>query len=1705
MEKENTEKKKVKKHRILRFIGWFLGILILLVILLILFIRSPWGQNIIVQRAVKYVSGKTHTKVEIEKLFITFDGNVMLKGLFLEDKKGDTLVYSKSLEADIPIVPIIRGNGIAINNLDWEGLKANVIRKDSLEGYNFQFLIDAFVTADTTSVAVDTTSTPMEIKLGSLDFKDFDIKFDDAVLGIDSRFKIGKMNLKMEKTDLEQMDFRASEASISNAKIKYIQSPVPPQPKEDSPLPFLELDKITLKNVFVDYQSYGDRIAADLEISDFFLELKKADLANNNIEIGEFRLKNSIVTLNTETENNVITETATEVKEEVKKDIQKFEWPDFVIAISKIDLEGNKLGYFVGKNEVKKDVFNPNAISLEDLTFKADNIFLKDKKAGLNLESLTFQEAFGLNLKELTMNFDATDEFLQVDNLKMALNSNDIQGKIRMDYKSLADLISQPDQSKLALDITSFSADLKEAFKFQPDLRKNDYFRILSKKRLSGNVNASGYLSSINIPRLNLQWGNTTHISGTALIQNATNPDRLKFDIPNFAARTKRRDIIEFVDEAELGVSLPENVSLKGRAKGSLEDVYTKMELNTSQGIATLEGHFKNDSGIAFNGDLNIREYKLNELLNNEQFGTLSLDLKTQGSGKDINSLDATLDANISSFKFRDYEITDWPITGSIKNGEGQVVSAYKDKNVDLDLKADITLDSVSLRASAHLDVKGINLESLGLMTRDVRTGMKLDADFEGSKDGGFDVIATIGDPVVVYDNNTYLVGDFLATAHVRKDTTSIWVDNKILQLSLESNTDPATFAAAVNQHIASYFSRKIKLSDSIENPVKLKLIGRIAQAPVLNKVFLVNVKEVDTVKIAAYFDEKERKLAADVRAPHINYGGNELDSLAFTMDTDKEKFVFDLGFNRIKAGPLDIPKTKVVGLQENKELNLAFTAVHKDSTLINIKSQITGTSEELRFHVVPDSLILDRNLWKTPENNEILLRKNKVVFNNFRFSRDEEMVELTDKLSTVQKDHASIEFKNFKLSEILNYLNPEKELAKGNLDGTFTVVEPFSSTGFLADLSIQQLNMLDVDLGTLSLNAKTSGINKYNFLMALKEGEVDLDLKGDYFASPTEGRQDLDLVINDFKMHALEGFSLGEIKNTNGSFSGKFNVTGTTKEPKYSGNLHFNDAGFTISKLNAPFTLVDENLKMDNQGFYMDGFTVRDENNNKMVLSGEIGTESFVNPTFNLKLNAKDFQLINAAKGDNDMVYGNASIDADATLTGDLQIPKLSAQLTVDDNTDITYILPSSSVAIEERDGVVIFVNREDPDAILTRTEEKTTTFTGVDMNAFLKIGKKAKVTIIIDEETGDNFEVFGDGDFNFVMNPNGRMTLTGLYDIAGGHYEMNLYGLVDRRFELAPGSRVSWAGDPFDAKLDVKAMYKVETSASALMAPTMSNADPAVKGKFRQVLPFYVYLNIDGQLEKPIISFDLDMPEAEQGAIGGQVYGRIQQINQQEGELNRQVFSLLVLNRFYPEPGSDGSGGGIATVARDNLNDALSDQLNSFSDKLLGNTGLELDFGLASYTDYQGETPQERTQLDIAAQKKLFDDRLIVRVGSEVDLQGSSPSNEPTPLIGNVSLEYLLTENGRYRLKGFRKNEYENIIDGQTIVSGIALIFTQEFNKFTELWDAILHGETKEEKRNRKESSKELREKKRIEKKEEEKAKVERAQEGKRQKDGE
>ncbi|MDW5289252.1 translocation/assembly module TamB domain-containing protein [Formosa sp. PL04] len=1667
-EKKQHSKKPSKKLKALKILRTLFIVLFLCFIALVLFIRSPWGQNLIVDYATSFVSDKTHTTVEIDNLYITLDGDIKLKGLYLEDTKGDTLIYSKSVEADLPLWPIIKGNGVGLETLDWEGLRANITRKDSISGYNFQFLIDAFATKETPQPETEAVSEPLSIIIGAINLKDFNIIFNDAVLGIDSHFKIGKLELDFDTFNLETMDFRTSNTLISNSEINYIQSPVPPSTDTTSTtLPYLGFEDFKIKNVKAHYASLEDGLDLNTIISDFYIEDAFIDLPKSNFSIEDIGLNNSEINFRTTSKN-------TTEKAETPNATTTIEWPELIVEVNRINLENNTFIYTVNNTKPVKNTFKADALFLNDFIFNAENIYLKDKTAGLNLEDFSFNEGSGLNLKKGKLKLEATDKFLKISDLDIALNNTKIQGNSRLDYPEISALANTPEASKLDLKLPVIQLDINDVYRFQPDLKNNAYVDSLSHKLITGQINGSGYLSSITLQNTSLNWGKNTQISATGLIENATDPDNLKLNISPFKATTLKSDLLQFVNEKDLGINLPDSISLSGTLKGTLQNIKTEMQLKSSQGLANLKGSYNGENDLDFTSDIEIKDFKLNELLQNENLGTLNVTLKASGSGSSINNIDAKLDAMISSFKLKNYEIVNLPISGELVNGKGQVVSKYKDQNVNIDLQTDVVLDSISPQIIADLNIIGIDLQALGFVQKDIRAGLKLHADFKGNAEA-FDLTSTIDQGTIVYNNSTYLLGDINANAHVNTDTTYVSITNKLLSLELASNANPQTFSKALEDHIRSYFFLDSTQTET-QKPVQLKLTGKLSEAPVLNDVFLPNLKNIDTVDIDINFNQTEKLLNAKILAPHINYGGNELDSLAFTIDTDPEKFVFDLGFKDVKAGPVLIKKTRINGNLVNHEMDLNMSAFDDDEVLMQLKSKITGQKDQLTFHIFPEDLIVNKKSWQMPSDNAIIYSTDRLNFNNFSFSKNNESVLFSNTSNEANSnDEITIAFENFDIKDFLAYLNPEKKLAQGVLNGNFTVQNPFDNRGYLADLSIEKLNVLDTNFGTLTLSGDSETSKQYNFKLATKSGDVDLDMKGDYSASETDSNLNVDLVINEFKMKALEGLSLGEISETSGAFSGDFEISGSLKEPQYNGDLVFNDAQLKVTKLNSIFSLTNETLNIDNSGIRFSDFTIKDENKSTFVLNGLVGTKDFINPTFDLTVNAEDFQVLNATKEENEMVYGLLSFNAKGSIKGDLNVPVITINADVNPKTNVSYVMPSAAVNIEERDGVVIFVNRDNPDAILTRNQEETSDITGFDIKANFSVSKEAKITLVLDESTGDNFETSGEGDFVFRMDTNGRINLSGVYTVASGHYEMSLYELVKRRFELVPGSRVTWSGNPLDANLDVQAMYNIKASASPLMASQISGSDPSVQNKYKQILPFEVYLNIDGELMHPKISFNLDMPEQDRGAISGQVYGYLQQVNQVEGELNRQVFSLLVMGRFYPEAGSDGSTGGFESIARDNLNDAISDQLNMFSNKLLGSTGLELDFGLNSYTDYQGDSPEQRTQLDVAAQKKLFNDRIIVRVGSEVDIEGSGSSGDDTPLLGDISLEYLITPSGKYRLRAFQENEYESVIDGQTIVSGLALIFTREFNTFRELWKAILHSdEEKAEEKLRKEQAK-------------------------------
>jgi hypothetical protein len=1650
---------KKKQTRILKRLLKVFAVVLLLFISIILFIRSQWGQDIIVSKVVNYVSNKTKTEISIDKLFITFSGNLYLEGLYLEDKKGDTLVYSKSLEANVPFSPLITGSGIALNSLDWTGLKANVIREEGSEDFNFTFLIDAFVTTDT--VQTTNESEPLNISVGTINLQDFDITYNDGFLGIESDVHLGILELEMDKLDLDNMHYEIDDFTLRNSDINYKQTKpfITTEDTTSTQLPYIEIGDFNLDNVKANYNSVPDKQVANINIGDFSLELEKADLNKNEISIDQLALSNSYISFKTEDQSE------TEISETENSSV--FEWPDYNFTLKKLELKNNSIAYQVGSQKAIKGSFNANALAISNLELVAQNINYIKEKSNLSLEKFSFNEKSGFQLKNFGFDAQLSATDTKITNLKLETNKSELYGNASLKYKEVQQLIDTPEEAFVNLNLSKFSINVSDAFIFQPDLVNNEYVNKVANKSITGNINASGSLKSIQIPDLIINWGENTQLLAQGELGNLVQPDSLSFDFNTIKATSNRNDILNFVSENDIGVSIPNTIQLNAVASGTATDAKGEIILKIPEGTAKIDGNYSNSTQLVFNGNLKIDTLQLDKLLKNEDLGDISLTMNISGSGSNLNSLNAKLNTDFSQLEYKKYDFSNLNLNGEIANGQGDINLNFKDENLNLEANTSLNLDSITSAIKLNLNVIGADLYALGITSENIKMATKLNADFKGNADD-FELNTNIIETITVFNDQPYRMSDVELNTKIDSNNTNITVNSRFLNGNLKANGSVDKLSTALQAQINNYFSDSIVENTDV-NPIIMDVDFTLKPTPILTEVFLKDVEKLDTISLKANFNVTSKKLNASLLVPATMYNGSSIDSLRVLINGDATNLNFTASVNGLSSDPILIKKTLFEGNLKNNVMLLDFTSYDEEQKLLHIGSEVALANDTIKLHIKPEELIFNKKQWSIPENNSISIGENILVFKNVTFKKDTQELSISNSIKGTKKEHLGIVFDNFKLQTFLSLLNPDEALASGVVNGSFIIENPFGATGIVADFGINQLTALQNPLGNLSLKANSTGNSKYNFDMALKDGDIDMDLLGDYAASETGANLNLDLVLNKLGLKVLESFSDNALTNTSGNISGNVKVSGTTTNPVYEGSFDFNTTEFTVAALNASFKIANETLEIDNSGIYLDDFKINDSNNDTFAVDGAIKTKSLTNPSFDLSLKADGFQVMNSTKEDSDLFYGKASMNADITIKGDLNLPVVSGLFRVDSDTDITYLVPESQLDIEERDGVVIFVNQENPDVILTRNddEESASIFKGYNVNTILEIDNDAVFNVIIDEKTGDNLQVSGEANLNFGMNSTGVMSLSGRYELNNGHYETILYNVVKRKFTIKTGSTITWNGSPTDADLDVTAIYNVEASASPLMSSLTSGEDSSVSSKYQQVLSFLVYLNVDGQILTPEISFALDMPEDEQSSLSGTVYEQVQQLNEQESELNKQVFSLLTLNRFFPSSGSDGSSGGTATIARNNVSKVLSDQLNTFSDKLLGNSGFELGFDFDSYTDYSGESAEDRTQLNINAQKKLFNNRLIVTAGSTVDVEGSAQTeDEETPIIGNVSLEYLLSEDGRYRLKGFRKNEYENIIDGQLIITGVALIFNKEFNSFSELFNPIKKEEKEKEK---------------------------------------
>ena len=253
-------------------------------------------------------------------------------------------------------------------------------------------------------------------------------------------------------------------------------------------------------------------------------------------------------------------------------------------------------------------------------------------------------------------------------------------------------------------------------------------------------------------------------------------------------------------------------------------------------------------------------------------------------------------------------------------------------------------------------------------------------------------------------------------------------------------------------------------------------------------------------------------------------------------------------------------------------------------------------------------------------------------------------------------------------------------------------------------------------------------------------------------------------------------------------------------------------------------------------------------------------------------------------------------------------------------------FVLPISYVKTAESSKLIRFVS----DSEKTEIERIRQAFIseklkGLTMSFNLEVTKDAVFEMVIDKTTGSNLKGSGSGNLLIELDTKDKFNMYGDYTITKGDFMFTLQNVINKRLEIQQGSTVSWTGHPLDADINLDAVYKVRKA--NVYDLTLDEADKEKRVEVN------THLLMSGKLVNPIIKFAVDVPSATNDEA-------IDQLNSlPEEDLNKQVLSLLLLNRFTAlttfqtlTPGNTTTTLG-ATTASELLSNQLSNWLSQIS----------------------------------------------------------------------------------------------------------------------------------------------------------------------------
>ncbi len=1670
---------------------WLIVAIITLLLLVFIFIQVPYVQNIARKKVVTYLENKIKTKVEIKKLSFDFPKLLVLEDVYFEDRNRDTLLAGDTLKVDISLFKLLKKE-VQINDIDLRGIRANINRTMPDSIFNFDYIVKAFVSEQKKEPKPQDTTAAMKFSLDKINLDRINISYKNAVTANDVDFHLGHFDTRIKKFDLDKMKFAIPKMVMSDVNAKIIQrkpplkNESPAKVEADSNKPFnldLNLGIIDLKNIHLNYQNDISALKSDINLGKLLVEvdsinLKKQRIALKNLLLNDSR---SIIVLGKTMAAKIV---AKQSKQEVKAQLNN----NWRVNIKHADWNNNNLNFDNFNLPQQKTGLDYAHLGISDLNVKAEDFYYSLDTISGNIGNISFRNKSGFILNELRTNFLYGPKGAYLNKLYIKTPKTRLQDYLKISYPSLESISKDLGAISIQANLVNSQLSLKDILTFAPNLANTDPFKRNPNTVIKINSVINGKVSDLNIPKLQISGLSNTRINASAHITGLPDMKKANFNVKLEEFSSSANDINNLVSKGMIPatIRLPDSFNLVGAFSGMTSNFKTYMLLSSHYGsakvMAQMNGKYK--GAETFNARMQFTDFNIGKLMKQEaNLGHITANAQLAGTGTDPKYMSANFNAMVQSIELKGYNYKNTTFKGTLAKQNITAFAKMNDRNLAFNLNAKANIQGKYPSVNLTLDVDSANFQNLKLYKDDLRFCGKITANLPSTNPNRLIGNIDASNLLIVSKGKRYQLDSIHVAATATGDQKDLRIRSEFLSANLTGQYNLTEIGNVFTNEINKYF----KIADGKQLPVAtenhftfgLKIINR----PILQS-FIPLLTRLDTIKIGGSYNTEIPGLKVDGFAPLIVYNGNTLENARFNTNTSNDALNYSLSLDRIITPSLQINKTSLDGKAQNNQLNLNLNIKDKnDKNKYRLAGLFSVLANQYQFSFNPDGLMLNYQPWTLASDNNIQFGKQGILAHNFELSSGGQKLSINSNPAQLNAP-LKVDFTDFKIATLTAIAQKDSLLADGLINGNVLFSNLNTNPVFVSDLLVKDFTFRADTVGDLGIKVNNSKTNTYAAQVNITGKGNDVLLDGEYYIKPQNTSSfDFDLHIKNINLASIEGLTMGNLKNASGNINGDLKLTGTASAPNIRGDVNFNKAAFNIAMLNAYYRINDDKISFTNRGIELDNFTLTDSIGNKAVIDGAVYTTNYTAYKFGLNVKTDNFKVLSSSKKDNKLFYGNVFLNSDLRIRGDMHKPEVDGSIKINDKTDFTVVLPQSNPGIVERDGIVEFFDASNPKNSTALTSGLDTLnksgISGLDVAVNIEVDSNAVFNIIVDEGNGDFLRVKGAAQLTAGIDPSGKVNLTGTYQLSQGSYELS-FNFIKRKFDIQKRSTITWTGEPTTADINVTAIY-VANAAPIDLVQDQIDEPAASLVRYKQKLPFEVYLAMVGQLLKPEITFDISLPTDKNYNVArdviDNVQARLSQLKSQPSELNKQVFALLLLNRFVGEdPFAIDGGGGAESLVRSSVSKILSEELNKLAGNLI--EGVDLNFDLVSTEDYTTGALQNRTDLNVGLSKQLLNDRLKVSIGSNFELEGPRSSNQaPSNIAGNIELTYQLSKDGRYMLRAYRKNEFQGVIDGYIIETGVGFVITLDYNKFKD----ILHRSEEQ-----KQAKKQLRENQKLEKEE-------------------